>query len=477
MAAFHNHSRVAFFSSIALLALTAGAASTGCTVETSSGSDVDGSVVPDGAADAGPDSAESCAATGTGTVALVVTGLPAGVEAKVAVTGATDTRSEVAGSTTLADLAAGPYSVSAKRVARPDPIVRTLYEPTVSTSSFCLEGSATQTVTVSYAEIAPSNELWSTNANNASGQLLGFAGADLAATGAPGAKVAMKGAPGAGVGSAVAFDKDGNLWTLGGTTTDVALSRYPAASFAASGEKTPDRKIAPVLPGCVPQLTALAFEPSGALWINVLCADRLLRVAPETLSASNEYTPAETDFALGTHGPRGIAFDAAGNMWVADATSLHLYPAASLAAGQAHVSTFKIDVKTAGDAELPPDALAFDKDGNLWVTSFGGNKVSKLTPADLLPVGSAKSVVPSVTMTISVGALLESLAFDESGGLWLTYSQGKVARLAPSQLGTSTNAGDPTIPETVVTSADIGYAGGLAFFPAPAGLPIFSRAD
>jgi streptogramin lyase len=254
------------------------------------------------------------------------------------------------------------------------------------------------------------------------------------------------------------------------------LLRFPAADLGASGTKTPDRKIDPQLSGCSPAHTSLAFDPSGALWTTVLCSDQILRISPETLGTSTEYTPAPEDFATGTHDPRGIAFDAAGNMWISDATSIHLFPAASLAPGQPHAPSFKIDAKMENDAELPPDALAFDKDGNLWVTSFGGNVVYKLTPADLAPAGSSKSVVPSVQITISVGALLESLAFDESGGLWLTYSQGKVARVAPEQLGTSTGAGDPTIPTTIVTSADIGYAGGLAFFPAPAALPLYGRA-
>jgi sugar lactone lactonase YvrE len=462
-------SRLSLFSCVPLLAFASSLSAIGCTVS-SGGSSSGGSPSPDG----GSETSE-CSVEGTGSITVVVTGLPDGVAAKVKISGASGAPLDATGSTTFSDRPAGTYTVSAERVAKADPIVRTLYEPAIGTSSFCLDGKATQTVTVTYSEIAPSNKLWSTNGNSDSGQLLAFAGADLGATGTPAAKIAMKGVAGAGGGKSVAFDKDGNLWTLGATVGDAGLLRFAAASLGASGEKTPDRKINPQLSGCSPALTSIAFDPSGALWGTVLCSDQILRLSPEKLNTSSDYTPAAEDFATGAKAPRNLAFDKDGNMWVSDETSLRRYPAASLAVGQPHVSDFELKAKEENDAAIPPDALAFDKDGNLWATNFGGNVLYKLTPADLTPAGATKELVPSVAITVSVGALLESLAFDESGGLWLTYSQGKVARLAADQLGTSTGAGDPTIPQTIVTSADIGYAGGLAFFPAPAALPLYSR--
>ncbi|MDF2694131.1 MAG: repeat containing protein [Labilithrix sp.] len=466
-----NNSRLFSLSSVSLLALVSALSAIGCTEETTTTED-GGPSSPDSGADAA-----TCSAEGTGSISVVITGLPEGVAAKVKISGASAAPTDATASTTLADRPAGNYTASAERVAKSDPIVRTVYEPTISSSSFCLEGTKTQTVTVAYSEIGSSNKLWMGNANSDSGQLLAFAGADLAATGSPAAKVATKGAPGQGAhgGKSLAFDKDGNLWSIGATTGDSPLLRFAAGDLGASGEKTPDRKIDPQLSGCGPALTSIAFDPSGTLWATVLCSDQVLGIAPENLSASKSFTPAAEDFATGVKAPHQLAFDKDGNMWVSDETSLRRYPAASLAAGQAHVSDFEIKAKAENDAELPPDALAFDKDGNLWVSNFGGNVLFKLTPADLTPAGASKEVVPSVALTIGVDALIESLAFDESGGLWTTFSQGKVARIAPAQLGTSTTPGAPTEPETVVTSADIGYAVGTAFFPAPAGLPLYGR--
>ncbi len=76
-------------------------------------------------------------------------------------------------------------------------------------------------------------------------------------------------------------------------------------------------------------------------------------------------------------------------------------------------------------------------------------------------------------MAIDVSAIPAGFAFDEGGGLWVAYSAGKLARFSPTQLTVSTNTGNPTVPETIITSTDIGYAADVAFYPAPAALPLF----
>jgi|GEM_PF-1113263 len=474
MPAMKNSSRLAnlSFSSLSLLALAGALSLTALACEESSGTG--GTPIDGGGSDGGD--AGACSTDGTGTITVAVTGLPDGVAAKGKLTGPSGSAVDVTAAATLADQEAGTYSVTAERVAKPDPIVRTVYEPTVTSSEFCLEGTTTQTVTIAYAEVGSSNKLWGAN-TNADGQLVAYGGADLAATGSPAAKVKTKGASGQGAhaGRAVAFDKDGNLWGIGATTADAPLLRFASADLGASGDKTPDRKIKPALATCSPGFTSLAFDPSGALWATSTCSDQILRVSPETLSASTDYTPVADDIVSGIDEPHALAFDKDGNLWVSGKDSLHRFAAAALAPGQPHTSDFALSVKAANDAPLPPGALAFDKDGNLWVMSFGGNAIFKLSPADLTPEGATKEVVPSVSIVIPVSALLESMAFDESGGLWLTYAAGQVARLAPDQIGTSSDPGTPTAPATIITSPDIGGLKSLAFYPAPANLPLYSR--
>jgi streptogramin lyase len=112
-----------------------------------------------------------------------------------------------------------------------------------------------------------------------------------------------------------------------------------------------------------------------------------------------------------------------------------------------------------------PKAMAFDRQGNLWVGFFGPNVIAKI------PVSHQKqsaTITPEVQLTLTVGVLLNSLAFDEAGGLWTAMASGKFGRLSPGQLG---NAGKVT-PEIVVSSTELKYAGGLAFYPIPEGLPL-----
>jgi sugar lactone lactonase YvrE len=438
------------------LLVLAGAITMGCTEHMD-----DGMLAPV------PDRPTACGASGVGSIAINVSGLPADALAKVKVTGPGGA-SDVSASRTIADAAGGSYDVAAERVVTADPIVRTVYEAKVSVATFCLAGAETKTVDVAYAPVATSNKLWMTNANNESGELQGFASAVLGATGSPASSVAAK-APA----KAVAFDKDGNVWTLGSTSADAPVGRFAAADLGTPGAKTPDRSPT-TAPSCAPGYTDLAFDPTGNLWISSGCGNEVMRLTPAQLEAHGDAVPAVKIGGLGS--PAGIAFDATGNLWVADQDAKRVlrYDASRLAASSSDPASLSIDPRTPSSGDLAPSNLAFDKDGNLWATSFGGNVIYKLTPAELAGTGE-HMLTPSVQITVDVGALLEGIAFDESGSLWLTYSAGKVARLASTQLGASSTAGAPTAPQTILSSANIGSAGALAFYPAPAALPLFSK--
>ncbi len=210
-------------------------------------------------------SAPTCAEGGTGTLEIVVTGLPAGVSADVTVSGPGGDRAAT-GSESIPGAATGEYDVTAGIVTTPDPIVRTAYAPTIDRSALCVADGASDTVTVTYTAIPSSNKLWLTNGSGGTAQLLGFGAEVLAATTTTTATVAATG----GAGNDVAFDKDGNLWAMGATLADATLLRYPAGSLASSGAKEPDREI--WLPnGCVPLVAGMAFDPEGNLWVTSPC--------------------------------------------------------------------------------------------------------------------------------------------------------------------------------------------------------------
>ena len=91
----------------------------------------------------------TCAAT-TGGLTVTVSGLPAGAEAAVTVTGPGGFHRDVAATTTLADLAPGDYTVTAASVTASG----STYTPSPSTTTMEVEAGASATVTVTYAATA-----------------------------------------------------------------------------------------------------------------------------------------------------------------------------------------------------------------------------------------------------------------------------------------------------------------------------------
>ncbi|MHB8876789.1 MAG: Vgb family protein [Myxococcaceae bacterium] len=411
----------------------------------------------------GPGGPGVCAATGSGTVVVNVSGLPDGASARVIVTGPSGP-SNVGATQTFTGASAGTYAVRSDNVAVSDPLIRTGYSAQINPVTFCLANGLTQTVTVTYAAIPTSNKLWATNGSGGNGAPLGFSSATLGASGSPAATVAAQ----TSTGRDITFDQDGNLWTMGGT--DASLRRFPAGAMGTGGPKTADRVLDLKDIRCLPSTTAMAFDPEGNLWVSSTCEKKVFRVTAGQLATSGDVTPAVAVSTVKSAG--GLAFDKSGNLWVTDPDDGHLFrfDAAGLSAS---TSTPGLTLTTlrAVPGDLNGNWLAFDAEGNLWANDFGGNVIYKITPAEQAGSG-AKTITPGVQLTLPVGALLEGMAFDEAGGLWTAYSAGKFARIAPAQLGTSTRPGAPTIPQTIVASPDVGYIGNLAFYPAPAALPL-----
>ena len=408
-----------------------------------------------------------CATDGTGSIVVNSTGLPAGVVGTIHLTGST---AQTVTSTQTLSVGSGAWSVTADRATAADRFVRTVYLPTVTPASFCLAPSGSQVVTVTWAPVATSNKLWATNAN-ATGQFLGFRSASLASSATVTADIISRG----GFGADIAFDRDGNVWVPGGTTADASLQRFPASAFASSAAVEPDVKISLTGSACLPLVAGLAFDAVGNLYVSSPCRDAVLRVDAASLTATGSVTPS---LSIAIADPAGIAFDRAGNLWAASRMDERVwrYDASQLSGGSVAAPAFKLGAFATSvpmdTSRLAPSWIAFDARGDLWANDFGGNKFFRMGAASLRATGSSDEQ-PQVRITIGVTALLEGFAFDGEGGLWSAGSAGKIFRLAPSQLDVSSGAGMPTVPETILTSSDIGSAANLAFYPAPTGLPLF----
>jgi len=402
---------------------------------------------------------DTCATTGSGTVTVTATGLPAGAAASITFTDASGAHAITDG----ASITAGTYAVTANAVTTADPRIRTAYLGTVTTSSVCVKDGAATTISVAYAIVPTSNKLWTTNANGTS-PLLAFASSTLVDATSPAPAVSA----GLDLPNGIAFDRSGGLWTPSSVDGAVKLTHFAATSLADSGTKTPDIALtSAALNAGVPAAASLAFDPSGNLWVSTPAVNKVVRFDAAQLEATGN---AEPTASITMQGPGALAFDASGNLWAAELGMNRVveYTAAHLGAAAPDVI---LTAKSTTDGDLAgPRGLAFAASGDLWVSYEG--VLARFTAAERAATATVK---PAVQIGVNVAALPETIAFDESGGLWFAYTAGTLARLSASQLVTSTATGTDASPEIVLSSAAIGSAGEVAIFPAPGNLPLFSR--
>jgi hypothetical protein len=403
----------------------------------------------------------ACAEDGTGTLVIEISGLPEGVLADVSTSGAHEYAVTESGS--LEDITSGNYSVTAARVFDEDPIVRTVYDAKVTAPSFCLADGESHTVKVAYTAIPSSNKLWMPSGTEQ--ELAGFTSQAIAESGMTDASVAIH-APGS---VSVAFDPDGNLWAVGPVTGGDMLVRIPAAELGESGTREPDTTIKVPEIECYPFINHIAFDASGNLWLSA-CEDQVHRLAAADLTTSGDKI---SDVLLtSVVNNSGIAFDNAGKLWVAGGPTLERFDAARLALSDTDAPDLALSVTNATPDKtvLGVDELAFDKNGNLW--GISGSYVFELAAADLEGTGE-QDVVARHSFTMDVLGIPATPAFDDAGGLWVGLADGNFGKFSPAQLMVSKGPGAPVTPAVLISSDSITTGLPVAFFPAPAGLPLY----
>ncbi len=174
--------------------------------------------------------------------------------------------------------------------------------------------------------------------------------------------------------------------TAGTFSIPVMLSGAPTVSTFASGFNAPD---------------GLAFDAAGNLYVaNYAGTNAVSKVTP---------TGVVSTFAPRFPGPNALAFDATGNLYVAD----YLGNTVSKVTPAGVVSPF-------AQAIVVPAGLAFDA-GNLYVASYFGNTVSEVTPAGVVSTFASGFNGPT------------ALAFDAASNLYVANeSNGTVSEVTPA---------------------------------------------
>lgn len=170
-------------------------------------------------------------------------------------------------------------------------------------------------------------------------------------------------------------------------------------------------------------------------------------------------------------GPTAIAFDSEGNLWVANGTgnTLVAYSAAQQSIGGA--LTPAITLTANGNSRHGPLMIAFDASGNLWVANGNQVNYSSVVEFSAAQLAASGSPAPKVTLTPNAGSLNQpaGLAFDNSGDLWVSNMGGNtVVEFTTSQIASS---GSPT-PSVTLSGASLDGPAGLAFDPPPSNLPV-----
>ncbi|WP_243455062.1 hypothetical protein [Meiothermus sp. CFH 77666] len=432
----------------------------------------------------------ACNTDGQGTLQVIINGLPPGINGKVTVSGPNSFSQTLTSSQTLS-VGGGNYVIDVKKTTSQttsSTVVRSAYTGSSDKTQACVKNNETSQITVTYNQIPSSAKLWTINnppKNSGDARTLGYAGNNLETSNTAAAAVSADTA----LARDLTFDPDGNLWMLGGTTSDPTLLRYPASTLGATGSKTPDKRLDVSGFSCVPGAERMAFDPNGHLWLSIPCAKKLVRVTSNQLNGatSSLTTVAPTVEISGFSGtPRGLAFDASGNLWVghdlsSNSGQVMRFDASSL--NSSTTASSAVRILTANLAAGPTNTaydLAFDNAGSLWVLCFncGGAILYKYTSTQLTGTGSA-TLSPDKQISLPATALPRAFAFDEGGGLWLAYDKpsanGRFARLSPSQLTVDSSPGSPTIPERIIEGSTLGNANSIVLYPAPANLPLFHR--
>ncbi len=223
------------------------------------------------------------------------------------------------------------------------------------------------------------------------------------------------------------------------------------------------------------------------------------------LTASGNITPTwmatgasstAVDKALYQYAPPAMAFDSAGNLWVANSLTVVAFKLATLLSwtGASETATPDMEITTSGalkyfakpDTVNPPDStyqsLAFDGSGNLWIAvnyepsdSKAPNRgqILEIAKLDLGSLSTNDTPTPTSTITWSSSPSQGGygpLAFDASGNLWATYYDGTSTMGNLVRYPGASGPSDVTI--NWVEGAAIAVATTLAFNPIPAFTPI-----
>jgi len=256
----------------------------------------------------------------------------------------------------------------------------------------------------------------------------------------------------------LAFDAAGNLWTL--PISGDRIMRLPAAALAASGPPAPDLVI---MSPALTSAQSLVFADDGSLWVlnyagggvsvatvahfdDPRALSGTVTLAPSTTIGSDGSDASAARFNQGT----AIAFDGAGNLWLAAVANVLRFDGVKSLRGA--VSPMPAVIISTGEAYV---SIAFDAAGSLWVTAaragylaFRIDHPQGLTGI-VSPTPAAKLHLPSNGELFAGG-----MAFDATGALWVGMSH-HIVQLTGAAAATGESTPTPAVVLGVTQGPDL----------------------
>lgn len=386
-----------------------------------------------------------------------------GVKAEVRILRGSEAASDVITASGTQTLRAGTYRIALRRVRKVSSLVGPAYQGSLpGGAEVCVLAGKTTNVRVVYAREPGSQRLWLTQSNGDGAQVMAFDADQLSTLGDQTPSVSLS--PKLNNVGPIRVDGKGRLWvgTNTGKLVAYASSRLGSTSTAAPDIVLEGSAICDEALPCGPR--AIAFDAKGAMWVATL--GRVVKLSPERLDASGSPPSAVTIKSSSTKSPSGLAFDADGNLWVADGEgAVAKFGSGRLNSNYEGAADVLIFAQQPGPVMIglgEPEGMVFDPDGNLWIGYFGPNALVRFSKSELSASALADDpIIPARYLKIGVEALVTDLALDEGGNLWLPGGAGYVYRIAKDQLSNET----PTLGR--LHSAEIGSVEKISFNTVP----------
>jgi hypothetical protein len=405
--------------------------------------------------EAGSGGEMGAAGSGPGSLRVLVSKPGGGSSVSVSISGPNGFARTTGSSVSYPEVDPGEYAVTATSSRVSGAVVDTIYDAVITGSPADVRSGLLSTVSVVYpVPRAGTGRLWTTDVGY--GKVSGFDASRLeAASDDPGDLVIT--IPGATrIASAIAFDTAGNAWVgdCGTGEGRGSVVKIPLSALGGTGALTANPTVTLGAPDytwsrCV---LSIDFDLEGSMYVTYnhntvakFTVDQLETSASPSVPAvyvrSNVFTSLQD-----------ATFDDDGNLWVSAYASDRV---SKLTPSQ---------LQTTSEAVTPavswtitdPEGLAIGPDGNLWVATYSDSHVRAYDPA-------ATSIpTPSRDITLPAGFGPFQMAFDESGNLWVaSYNFGTLIRINAADL----TSDGPKTPAFEFTNTGMLNATGVVFNP------------